>query len=166
MMSLRFSRNAKVAPGGYSPAERGVVRRLDTFLLMFSCISQGIFTRFLDQMNIKNAYVSGMKEDLHLYGNELNYFTTYVNVGYCIMLVPSQIILRYVRPSFWLSGLEITWGVLTGLLAVTKDAKQVYAIRTFLGLCESSAWPGMMTILSEYAWMLLFNAGPELTWIR
>lgn len=24
-----------------------------------------------------NAYVSGMQEDLHLYGNELNYFTTY-----------------------------------------------------------------------------------------
>jgi len=28
--------------------------------------------RFLDQTNIQNAYVSGMKEDLHLYGNELN----------------------------------------------------------------------------------------------
>ena len=24
-----------------------------------------------------NAYVSGMKEDLKLYGNELNYFTTF-----------------------------------------------------------------------------------------
>lgn len=24
-----------------------------------------------------NAYVSGMKEDLSLYGNELNYFTTF-----------------------------------------------------------------------------------------
>jgi len=29
-------------------------------------------SRFLDQSNISNAYVSGMKEDLHLYGNELN----------------------------------------------------------------------------------------------
>lgn len=79
-----------------------------------------------------------------------NSFTTYFNIGYCIMLVPSQIILTYVRPSFWLSGLEITWGVLTGLLAVTHNAKQVYAIRTFLGLCESSAWPGMMTLLSRF----------------
>lgn len=71
------------------------------------------------------------------------------------MLVPSQIILTYVRPSFWLSGLEITWGILTGLLAVTKNAKQVYAIRTFLGLCESSAWPGMMTLLSKPPRMLV-----------
>jgi hypothetical protein len=28
--------------------------------------------RYLDQQNINNAYVSGMKEDLNLYGNELN----------------------------------------------------------------------------------------------
>jgi len=27
--------------------------------------------------NQSNAYVSGMKEDLGLYGNELNFFTTY-----------------------------------------------------------------------------------------
>jgi len=28
--------------------------------------------RYLDQTNISSAYVSGMKEDLHLEGNELN----------------------------------------------------------------------------------------------
>lgn len=28
--------------------------------------------RIMDQTNINNAYVSGMKEDLHLHGNELN----------------------------------------------------------------------------------------------
>lgn len=77
-------------------------------------------------------------------------FTTYFNVGYCLMLIPSQIILTYVRPSYWLSGLEIMWGILTGLLATTKNAQQVYVIRAFLGLCESSAWPGMMTLLSKW----------------
>jgi len=66
------------------------------------------------------------------------------------MLIPSQIILTHVRPSYWLPGLELTWGILTGLMATVKNAKQIYAIRTFIGLCESSAWPGMMTILSEY----------------
>lgn len=31
-----------------------------------------IVIKYLDQQNINNAYVSGMMEDLHLYGNELN----------------------------------------------------------------------------------------------
>jgi hypothetical protein len=38
----------------------------------------------------------GMKEDLNLNGNELNYFTTAFNVAYCIMLIPSQIIMTWV----------------------------------------------------------------------
>lgn len=76
-------------------------------------------------------------------------FTTYFNAAYCIMLIPSQIILTYVRPSFWLPGLEIAWGVLTGLIAMCNSAKQIYVLRVFLGLCESSAWPGMMTLFSR-----------------
>lgn len=73
------------------------------------------------------------------------------------MLIPSQVILTYIRPSFWLPGLEIVWGVLTGLIAMTTHAKQVYVLRVFLGLCESSAWPGMMTLLSKSALYFRFK---------
>ncbi|KAJ5097989.1 allantoate permease [Penicillium argentinense] len=127
-----------------SSEEKALVRRLDMFLLTFGCLSQVI--KYLDQQNINNAYVSGMQEDLNLYGNQLNLFTTYFNAAYCVMLIPSQIILTYVRPSYWLPGLEILWGLLTGLIAMATSAKQIYVLRVFLGLCESSAWPGMMTL--------------------
>ena len=81
--------------------EKSLVRRLDIFLMTFGCISQGECTRrgstpgslslttirgnkvikYLDQQNIKNAYVSGMKEDLHLHGNELNLWVVNVPHG-------------------------------------------------------------------------------------
>ncbi|KAJ5184178.1 hypothetical protein N7492_001794 [Penicillium capsulatum] len=139
-----FRRDVPASSFTRTADEKALVRRLDTFLLVFGCLSQVI--KYLDQQNINNAYVSGMQEDLNLYGNELNLFTTYFNVAYCIMLIPSQIIMTYVRPSYWLPGLEIVWGVLTGLIAMTRNAKQIYVLRVFLGLCESSAWPGMMTL--------------------
>ncbi|KAH8674233.1 major facilitator superfamily transporter [Xylariales sp. PMI_506] len=145
---MQFGRLAFTERHERTPEERSLVRRLDIFLMTFGCISQVI--KYLDQQNISNAYVSGMKEDLGLYGNELNYFQTYFNVAYCIMLIPSQIIMTYVRPSLWLSGLEICWGVITGLIATTHNAKQVYVLRVFLGLCESSAWPGMMTLFMHW----------------
>ncbi|OMP81747.1 Pantothenate transporter liz1 [Diplodia seriata] len=116
--------------------------------MAFGCVSQII--KYLDQMNINNAYVSGMQEDLQLNGDELNYFQTYFNVAYCVMVIPSQIILTFVRPSFWLSGLEIAWGVMTGLMAMVTKTYQVYIIRVILGLFESSAWPGMMTLLTHW----------------
>lgn len=136
-----------------SPLERDLVRRLDIFLMTFGCVSQVI--KYLDQTNISNAYVSGMKEDLGLYGNELNYFTTYFSVSYCIMLIPSQVIMTWVRPSWWLPGLEIAWGVMTGLIALCRTARQVYVLRVFLGLFESSAWPGMMTLFSRFPCLAL-----------
>lgn len=118
------------APPKRSAEERDLVRRLDIFLMSFGCLSQVI--KYLDQQNINNAYVSGMEEDLHLDGDQLNYFTTCFNVAYCLMLIPSQIILTWVRPSFWLPGLEVAWGVMTGLMAMVTSAKQVYIIRVFL----------------------------------
>ncbi|KAH6975212.1 major facilitator superfamily domain-containing protein [Ilyonectria sp. MPI-CAGE-AT-0026] len=143
--SSAFGRLAIAKKHDRTPEERAFVRRLDLFLMTFGCISQVI--KFLDQTNITTAYVSGMKEDLALMGNELNFFTVYFNIGYCIMLIPSQIIMTYVRPSLWLPGLEIAWGVITGLIAIVHNAKQIYALRFFLGLLESSAWPGMITLL-------------------
>lgn len=76
-------------------------------------------------------------------------FTTYFNIAYCLMLIPSQIIMTYVRPSWWLPSLEVIWGIITGLFALTKNAQQVYILRAFLGLCESAAYPGMITLFSE-----------------
>jgi len=66
------------------------------------------------------------------------------------MLIPSQIIITYVRPSYWLPGLEIGWGFVTGLIAFSQNAEQIYALRVLLGLFESSAWPGMMTLFSRF----------------
>lgn len=65
------------------------------------------------------------------------------------MLIPSQIIMTYVRPSWWLPSVEIIWGIITGLIAITHNAKQVYVLRAFLGLCESAAYPGMITLFSK-----------------
>ncbi|KAJ2975006.1 hypothetical protein NQ176_g5759 [Zarea fungicola] len=128
-----------------SKAERAFVARLDLFLLTFGCISQVIN------------------------------FTTYFNVAYCVMLIPSQIIMTYVRPSWWLPSVEIIWGIITGLIAITHNAKQVYVLRAFLGLCESAAYPGMITLFSCYyqesrwkkrfgRWLFIVNAIITVFW--
>jgi MFS family permease len=67
----------------------------------------------------------------------------------CIFLIPSQIAITYFRPNLWLPCLEIGWGILTGLIAMSTNVKQVYALRAFLGVFESSAYPGTVTLLSK-----------------
>jgi len=43
-------------------------------MVTIRAISSNNLPRNQDQTNINNAYVSGMKEDLQLYGNELNLY--------------------------------------------------------------------------------------------
>lgn len=69
-----------------SPEERRFLFKLDAVLLSFA--SLGYFIKYLDQVNINNAFVSGMKEDLNLFGNQLNYMQTCWTVGYVIGQIP------------------------------------------------------------------------------
>ncbi|KAI8206657.1 hypothetical protein KHU50_006286 [Colletotrichum sp. SAR 10_65] len=59
-------------PSHYPAAERKLLRKLDLAILVFGSLS--FFCRFLGQQNVTNAYVSGMREDLNAWGNELNYY--------------------------------------------------------------------------------------------
>ncbi|WWC67194.1 uncharacterized protein I206_101101 [Kwoniella pini CBS 10737] len=129
--------------------ERVLVRRLDIFFMSY--LSLSAIVKYLDQQNIGNAYVSGMKEDLNLFGNELNFFTTYFNIGYLIVIpISSYVINSVVRPSIWLPTLELVWGILTGIIAAAKNAKTVYGIRFLIGFCEGTAWPGTMILLLSW----------------
>lgn len=85
--------------------------KLDAFLLLWMFIA-GIMKE-MDQSATTQAYVSGMKEDLGLYGNELNWFQTYFSIAYAVFIVPSQLLQTKLRPSIWLPCAEMGWGVLT-----------------------------------------------------
>lgn len=55
----------------------------------------------------------------------------------------SNMILTRIRPSIWIPACEIVWATLTILLSQCKTAEQVYALRFFIGLAESTFYPGM-----------------------
>ncbi|KAL4879919.1 major facilitator superfamily domain-containing protein [Aspergillus karnatakaensis] len=131
-----------------SPEERRLVQKVDWWLLSYACIAY--FIKALDQGNTSNAYVSGMKEALNMEGNDLNYLTTYWNIGYIIGQIPSQLILTKIRPSIWLPTLELLWSCLVMALAGAKNVQTIYALRFFIGLFEASAYPGIITLLGNW----------------
>ncbi|KUI64112.1 Pantothenate transporter liz1 [Cytospora mali] len=131
-----------------SPEERRFLLKLDAVILTFA--SLGYFIKYLDQVNISNAYVSGMKEDLNLYGNELNYMTTVWTVGYVIGEIPSNMLLTKIRPSIWIPACEVVWSILTILMCKCTSAKQIYVLRFFVGLAESGFYPGMQYVIGSW----------------
>ncbi|KAI0149924.1 MFS general substrate transporter [Hypoxylon sp. NC0597] len=133
---------------GRSHEERAFLQKLDVFLV--TMLSFGYFIKNLDQTNISNAFVSGMKEDLGMNGNEINLVDTAWTVGYVVGQIPSQIILTKVRPSIWVPSCELLWTLLTFCLAAAKTSDHVIAIRFFVGLAESIFYPAAHTVLGSW----------------
>lgn len=57
-----------------TPEERRLIMKLDGLIMVFVFLAY--WAKVLDSSATSAAYVSGMKEDLKLYGNELNYLNT------------------------------------------------------------------------------------------
>ncbi|GKU08078.1 vitamin h transporter [Fusarium langsethiae] len=138
---------AKIHPYFNNPSHV-LVFKLDCLLLVWAFIA-GLF-KDMDQSATTAAFVSGMKEDLKLYGNELVEFTTYFSIGYAIFIVPSQLIQTRVRPSVFLPVCEIIWGLFTLFTYKAPNAKTIFALRFFLGVFESTSWPGIVNLIFNW----------------
>ena len=128
--------------------ERKFIQKLDLGLL--TILSLGYFIKNLDQTNISNAYVSGMKEQLHMNANQLNLIDVAWTSGYVVGQLPSQIILTKIRPSIWIPSCELVWTILTFCLAAASTSNQVIAIRFFVGLVESIFYPAAHFLIGSW----------------
>jgi ACS family pantothenate transporter-like MFS transporter len=131
-----------------SKEEQRLVFKLDTIFLAWACFYY--FVMYLDSTNVSNAYVSGMQQDLKLYGDQLNWLNTFRTIGYIIGTMPSQFILMRVRPSIFLPTMELVWSLFVLGMGFAKNVETMYGLRFMIGFCESAAYPGMMTLLGSW----------------
>lgn len=69
-------------------------------------------------------------------------------VAYGIFEVPSNILLKKLRPSRWIAILMFTWGVCTLCLGACQTYSQVMAVRFLLGMAEAGLFPGLIYYLT------------------
>lgn len=131
-----------------SQKEKKFLLKLDIFLLTYTCL--GYFCKNLDQANLSNAYVSGMKESLGMNKSELTYMSNVFTAGYVIGQLPAVILVTKFRPSILVSSLEILWAVFTFCSAAVKTVPQLYAIRFLVGLCEGAFFPVIIYLIGSW----------------
>ncbi|KAH6711887.1 major facilitator superfamily transporter [Leptodontidium sp. MPI-SDFR-AT-0119] len=128
--------------------EARFLTKLDLTLISASAL--GVMCRYLDQVNITNAFNSGMKEDLSLYGKELNYANAIWSAAYVFGQVPSNLILTRVNVPLYIAFLELSWTVFTFAHAGVHNTTQLYVFRFFVGLFEAGHFPAVMYVASSY----------------
>ncbi|CAJ2509543.1 Uu.00g145690.m01.CDS01 [Anthostomella pinea] len=142
-------------PSEYPAAERKLLFKLDLSILIFACLC--FFVKYLDQTNISNAYVSGLKEDFALNGNELNYFNGCYYTAYVIFQIPGLLLLSRPQLARWLlPTLEVLWGICTFAQSRVTNVQQLYVLRVLVGMLEAPVFAGTHFILGSW------YSGPEL----
>ncbi|KAG0651102.1 Pantothenate transporter liz1 [Hyphodiscus hymeniophilus] len=128
--------------------QRWLLFKVDAFVLTFASI--GYFLKNLDQYNVNNAFLSGMEEDLKMYGNQLVTSTSIWTVGYVLGQIPSNLLLTRVSPRWVIPSLELGWGIATICTSSVKSYQALYALRFLVGLLESGFYPGIHYILGSW----------------
>lgn len=97
---------------------------------------------FCDRINIGNARIQGLEKDLRMQGNDYNIALFIFFIPYILCEVPSNLILKNVAPSTWLSAIMLGWGIITVCQGVTQSFGGLVACRFLLGVFEAGFVPG------------------------
>ncbi|KAJ7117834.1 MFS general substrate transporter [Mycena epipterygia] len=153
--SVRLSDNAAsgVAPPLYNADvdtsgvdERKLIRKLDMALIPW--LSFLYLLSFLDRTSIGNAKLYGLEPDLHITDDQYLISLTVFFFSYAIFEVPSNVFLKRLRPSVWLSLLMLLWGVMMTVQGLVHNYGGLVAMRWMLGTFEAGLFPGVNYYLS------------------
>jgi len=90
---------------------------------------------FLDRTNIGNAKIQGLEAGLRLSGTEYNIALFVFFIPYILFEVPSNILLKKIAPSTWLSSIMVCWGksdlLKWQLLLLTSSRYRNHGARTY-----------------------------------
>ncbi|KAF9922493.1 hypothetical protein FBU30_007359 [Linnemannia zychae] len=103
---------------------------------------------FLDRVNIGNAKVAHLDQDIKLTPAEYNWALSIFFIGYVIFEIPSNILLKKFGPRRWICIIMVLWGGIMMAMAAVQNAAGLLAARFFLGLTESGLFPGSVYLIS------------------
>nr|OQO26128.1 hypothetical protein B0A51_04522 [Rachicladosporium sp. CCFEE 5018] len=109
---------------------------------------------YLDRSNIGNAKVLNadthhdLLSETHMTNGQYTIALMVFLVAYAIFEVPSNIMLKKMRPSRWIAFLMFSWGSLTVGLGGVGSFGSVTAVRFLLGVFEAGLFPGLVYYLT------------------
>jgi ACS family tartrate transporter-like MFS transporter len=120
-----------------------VAYRLLPFLFLLYIVN------YIDRVNVSFANLR-MSADLgfsdRVYGLGVGMFY----ITYVLFEIPGAIIVERWSARKWIARIMISWGIVTILTGFVHTAGQFYAARFFLGVAESSFFPGMIVYLTHW----------------
>ncbi|KXN83912.1 hypothetical protein AN958_00992 [Leucoagaricus sp. SymC.cos] len=144
--------------------EKKLMRRVDWHVIPW--LSLLYLLNFLDRGSIGNAKLYNLEKDLGIDDNqylialtlfffpyalfEVRVEMPFQNCSDVILKPASNVILRRLKPSIWLSTMITLWGIVMSLHGVIHSYGGLITLRLLLGLTEAGMYPGIVFYISSW----------------
>ncbi|KND92688.1 putative transporter [Tolypocladium ophioglossoides CBS 100239] len=130
-------------------ATKDLLNKIDRHLLPL--ISVLYLVSCLDRSNLGNAKHAGLAEDLHMTGrDDYNIAISVFFPFYLAVQIPSNLVMKRLRPSLWISTLMLAWAIVTIFLGLVKNYTGLLVLRCALGIAQGGIFPGIVYYLTKW----------------
>ncbi|KAG5999710.1 hypothetical protein E4U43_001911, partial [Claviceps pusilla] len=128
--------------------EKKVLQKMD--LRLIPILTLLYLLCYLDRGNIGNAEVEGLSKTLNILPDQYNWCLTVFFFTYAAFEIPSNLLLKKLRPSRWLPTIMVAWGLVMMLMGFVQNYHGLLIARLFLGVAEAGLFPGVMYYLTMW----------------
>ncbi|KAF8634477.1 hypothetical protein AX15_000917 [Amanita polypyramis BW_CC] len=128
--------------------ERRLMRKVDWHVVPW--LSVLYLLAFLDRGSIGNAKLYHLENDLGITDSQYLIGLTVFFFPYATLEPASNIVLRRFRPSIWLPGMTLLWGIVMTLHGIMRNYRGLLVLRFLLGVFEAGLYPGIIFYISSW----------------
>ncbi|KAL6868743.1 hypothetical protein ACO1O0_000060 [Amphichorda felina] len=125
-----------------------VVSKLDW--RMMPCVTMMFLMSYLDRINVANARLAGLQEDLRMSDTVWNAGISTFYVGYLIGQLPGNMFLTKTNPRLFLPTIMLMWSVGTICMPAMKNGVGFCLVRFYIGLTEAPFFPALTLMTSSW----------------
>jgi MFS transporter, ACS family, tartrate transporter len=127
------------------PVEKRTIAKVSLRLVPFLMLCY--FVAYLDRVNVGFAALT-MNKDLGLSSTVFGFGAGIFFFSYFIFEVPSNLALERFGARKWIARIMVSWGILSGAMALVQGEYSFYLVRVLLGVAEAGFFPGIIFYLT------------------
>ena len=127
------------------PLEKRTIAKVSLRLVPFLMLCY--FVAYLDRVNVGFAALT-MNKDLGISSSAFGFGAGIFFFSYFVFEVPSNLALERFGARKWIARIMMSWGILSGCMALVSGETSFYVVRVLLGIAEAGFFPGIIFYLT------------------
>lgn len=128
--------------------EQRLVRKIDLMILPYLAVCYAFF--YIDKTTLSYAAIFGIREDLHLVGDQYNWLSSMFYFGFLVWSFPTNFLMQRFPVAKYLGFNIFLWGVLLMAQAGATNFATLAVLRALSGAAEACSDPSFMLVTAMW----------------